>query len=112
MAIRNEVVKLIMREEEQKNYKIMAEHRMKAHQKEREKLREKAMEIERKKQEQREKEREKLKEVPKQAVWESGKLEKKRDETQADFAKRQALFNLTKLKKKPNVFRAHTISKK
>lgn len=114
MTIRNEVVKLIMREEEQKNYKAMAERRLKQHHDERKKLREKARELERKKQEERrkEKERERLQGVPKQAAWEPGKLTKRPDETQADFAKRQALFNLPKYKKKPNAFRSHTISKK
>lgn len=103
-----------MREEEQKNYKSMAQNRMKQHQDERRKIQERTQELEKKKQEEREKEKERQrpKEVPKQAVIPEGKLEKTKNETQAEFIKRQALFNLTRSKKKPTAYKAHTISKK
>lgn len=104
-----------MRDEEKKNYKEMAANVYKQHEDERKKFKDKAAELEKKKREEKENEKERerqlKREATKQAKWD-GKIHRKKDETQAEFTKRLALFNLPKAKKKPNVFRSHTIIKK
>ncbi len=103
-----------MRDEEKKNYKEIAERKFKPQEDYREKLKAKIAALEKKKKDDKENEREKqlMKETAKQAAWGTGKLQKKKDESQADFTKRLALFNLPKAKKKPNAFRSHSIFKK